>query len=62
MGGGKLRIKLIRSLSGQKPAHRKTVEALGLRRVGSTVEQSPSPAILGMLRAVAHMVRVEESD
>jgi large subunit ribosomal protein L30 len=57
----KLKVTLVRGLSGQKPSHRKTVAALGLRRIGSTVEQEASPAILGMIRAVAHMVRVEES-
>lgn len=62
MAAKKLRVTLIRGLSGQKPMHRKTVEALGLRRIGSTVEQSASPAILGMIKAVAHMVRVEERD
>ncbi len=60
--GKKLRVTLIRSLSGQKPAHRKTVVALGLRRIGHTVERASSPAILGMVRAVAHMVRVVECD
>lgn len=53
---------LVRGLSGQKPQHRKTVEALGLRRIGSTVEHASNPAMLGMIRAVAHMVRVEETD
>jgi len=62
MAGKKLRVTLVRSLSGQRPSHRKTVEALGLRRIGSTVEHVSNPAMLGMVRAVAHMVRVEETD
>ena len=62
MAAKKLVVTQIRGLSGQKPMHRKTVAALGLRRVGATVEHTPSPAILGMRRMVAHMVRVEEKD
>jgi large subunit ribosomal protein L30 len=61
MAAKKLKVTLVRGLSGQKPAHRKTVAALGLRRVGATVEHDGSPAILGMVRAVAHLIRVEET-
>ena len=59
MEGKTLRVTLVRSLSGQKPQHRKTVEALGLRRIGSTAEHVANPSTLGMIRAVAHMIRVE---
>ena len=56
----KIRIKLVRSTIGRKPAHRKTVAALGLKRINSTVEHEAVPSILGMVRAVAHLVEVEE--
>jgi len=55
-----IRIRLVRSLIGCKPAQRRTVKALGLGRVGSSVERQASPAVLGMVRVVSHLVQVEE--
>ena len=57
---GKIRIKLIRSTIGRLPKQRATVRALGLRKIGSSTEQEASPAIMGMVRTVAHLVSVEE--
>jgi large subunit ribosomal protein L30 len=62
MAAKRLRVTLVRSLSGQKPNHRRTVAALGLRRLGSSVERVPDAAMLGMVRSVAHLLRVEETD
>jgi large subunit ribosomal protein L30 len=56
----KIRIKLVRSVIGCLPRQRATVRALGLRKIGSSSEQEASPAILGMVKAVAHLVSVEE--
>lgn len=56
-----LRITLVKSPIGAKPVHRKTVRSLGLRKMHQTVEQPDNPAIRGMVRAINHMVRVEES-
>lgn len=56
----KVRIRLVRSVIGELPKHRRTVKALGLRKVNSMVEVEASPAMLGMARAVRHLVRVEE--
>jgi large subunit ribosomal protein L30 len=60
MAAHTLRITLRRSTIGCKPQHRKTVQALGLRRIGATVEKPASPAILGMVRAVSYLLSVEE--
>ena len=38
----------------------KTIEALGLRRIDSSADHEMSPAILGMIRTVSHLVEVEE--
>jgi large subunit ribosomal protein L30 len=57
---GSLRITLVRSLIGFRPRQRKTVRALGLKRVGQTVEKADSPAIRGMISKVSHLVEVEE--
>jgi len=58
--GEKLKIRLKRSVIGVKPAQRATVRSLGLRKIGSQVEQSANPAILGMVNKVAHLVSVEK--
>jgi len=56
----KIRIKLVRSVIGCLPRQRATVRSLGLRKIGSSSEQEASPAILGMVKAVSHLVAVEE--
>jgi large subunit ribosomal protein L30 len=58
--GKVLRITLVRSPIGYARTQKRTVRALGLRRLNHTVEQPDSPALRGMLRAVEHLVRVEE--
>ena len=56
----RIRIRLVRSPIGSKPACRSTVTALGLRRLGSATELEATPAVLGMVRVVAHLVEVQE--
>ena len=56
----KLKITLKKSLISEKPRIRATVEALGLRKVGHSVEQPDNPAVRGMIRKVSYMVEVEE--
>jgi large subunit ribosomal protein L30 len=56
----KIRIRLIRSTIGSLPKQRATVRSLGLRKIGSCTEQEASPAVLGMIRVVSHLVSVEE--
>lgn len=50
----------MKSTIGALPKQRATVRSLGLRKIGSCTEQEASPAILGMVRAVSHLVLVEE--
>jgi large subunit ribosomal protein L30 len=57
----KLKLTQTRSQIGQSQRHRGTLRALGLGKIGRTVEHDDSPAIAGMLRKVRHLVRVEES-
>ena len=57
---GKIEIRLIRSVIGGKPVHRRTVKALGLRKINSKVIQNDNPAIRGMVKAVEHLVEVKE--
>ena len=58
-----IKLTQIRSAIGQSPRHRGTLRALGLGKIGRTSEQDAgSPVISGMLRKVAHLVKVESSD
>jgi large subunit ribosomal protein L30 len=56
----RIRVTLVKSVIGSLPAQRRTVKALGLKKIDSSVEHDASPAIKGMVRAVAHLVKVEE--
>ena len=51
---------LKRSAIGTSPRQRQTLRGLGLTRVGKAVILKDSPAVRGMIRAVAHLVAVEE--
>jgi len=56
----KIKIKLIRSTIGKLPVQRATVRSLGLRKIGSSNVLDASPAVLGMVKKVSHLVSVEE--
>lgn len=56
----KLKITQIRSQIGETQKHRGTLRALGLGKIGRTVEHEDSRETLGMLRKVRHLVKVEE--
>ena len=56
-----LKVTQVKSQIGQSRHHRGTLRALGLGRIGKTAEVKQSPAAAGMLRKVAHLVKVEES-
>ena len=56
----KLKVKLVRSTIGALPAQRATVRSLGLRKIGSVREHEANPAVMGMVKAVSHLVSVEE--
>jgi large subunit ribosomal protein L30 len=55
----KLRITQVRSQIGQSAKHRGTLRALGLGKIGKTVEHDDGPVIAGMLRKVRHLVKVD---
>lgn len=56
----KLRIRLVKSPIGCKPNHRRTVKALGLRRLNAVVEKEATPAVVGMVRTVSYLLDVKE--
>lgn len=57
---GKLKVTLVKSPIGAIPKHRKTVEALGLRKLNKTVEMPDNGSVRGMIWQVKHLVKVEE--
>ena len=60
MADKKLKVTLTKSTIGAIPKHRKTVEALGLRKTYNSVELPDNDAVRGMIKAVRHLVKVEE--
>mgnify|MGYP000029986710 FL=1 len=56
----KLKVTLVKSPIGCVPKHRRTVEALGLKKVNKTVELPDNAAVRGMIQQVRHLVKVEE--
>ncbi len=56
----KLRITQVKSKIGSPERQKRTLRALGLRKINASVEVEPTPQILGMIRRVNHLVKVEE--
>lgn len=56
----KVRVTLVKSTIGAIPKQRKTIEAMGLRKIGKTVELPNNDATKGMIWHVRHLVKVEE--
>ena len=56
----KLRIKLFKSPIGSKQEHKRTVRALGLRKLNDTRVHELNPAVQGMIKSVCHLVKIEE--
>lgn len=56
-----LNIKLKRSVIGTLPKQRKTVEALGLKKIGQVVEKPDNAQTRGMIEVVKHLVEVKEA-
>ena len=57
----KLKVTLVNSPIGCVPKHRRTVEALGLKKVNKTVELPDNAAVRGMVNQVSYLVKVEEA-
>ena len=57
----KLRVTWVKSAIGYSKDQKNTIRALGLRKLGQTVELPDNPAVRGMLAAVSHLVAVESN-
>ena len=55
-----VRVTLVKSPIGYTEIQKRTVKALGLRRMHQTVEINDSPAVRGMITKVIHLLKVEE--
>ncbi|MCK5401283.1 MAG: 50S ribosomal protein L30 [Flavobacteriaceae bacterium] len=57
----KIKVTKRRSAINRSLRQKRTLEALGLRKIGQTVEHDATPNILGMVNKVKHLVSVEEA-
>ena len=56
-----LKVTLVKSTIGAVPKHKKTVEALGLKKLNKTVVLPDNAATRGMIQQIQHLVKVEEA-
>jgi large subunit ribosomal protein L30 len=55
----KIKVTLVKSIIGTKQDHRATVRGLGLRRINHSTEVQDTPAVRGMIKKVAYLVKCE---
>ncbi len=58
--GGKLRVRLFKSINGCQACHRLSVRVLGLRKLNDVRELNDSPSVRGLINKVSYLVRIEE--
>jgi large subunit ribosomal protein L30 len=59
MSNTRLRITWVKSGIGYSQRQKETIRALGLKHLGTTVEQADTPVIRGMISKISHLVQVE---
>ena len=57
----KVRVTQTSSALGRKPGQKETLVGLGLNKMRATRELEDTPSVRGMIRKVAHLIKVEES-
>lgn len=57
----KVKITQVKSVIDRPKKQKATIQALGLKRLNQTVERENTPVIQGMIKAVSHLVKVEEA-
>jgi large subunit ribosomal protein L30 len=60
LDGRKVRVTQVASVAGRKPGQKETLIGLGLNKIRRTRELEDTPSVRGMIRKVAHLVKVEE--
>tara|TARA_B100002051_G_C16625271_1_gene580410 strand:- start:85 stop:267 length:183 start_codon:yes stop_codon:yes gene_type:complete len=56
----KIRVTQIKSTIGRPEKQKRTILAIGLTKINQTVEHKSTPQLLGMVKKVAHLLKVEE--
>ena len=56
----KIKVTQIKSVIDRSERQKRTMEALGLRKINASIEKEATPQILGMVTKVNHLVKVEE--
>jgi len=56
----KVRVTQVASVAGRKPGQKETLVGLGLNKIRRVRELEDTPAVRGMIRKVAHLIKVEE--
>ncbi len=57
---GKIKVTQVKSGIDRSERQKRTLKALGLKKISSSNELEESPAVLGMLKKVEHLVKVEK--
>ncbi|MCB0436805.1 MAG: 50S ribosomal protein L30 [Mangrovimonas sp.] len=57
----KIKVTKVKSAINRTQTQKRTLESLGLRKIGQVVEHEATPSILGMVDKVKHLVSVEET-
>ena len=55
-----IKVKLVRSAINRSKTQKRTLEALGFKRLQQVVEHEATPSILGMIAAVSHLLEVQK--
>ncbi|MEX2349276.1 MAG: 50S ribosomal protein L30 [Flavobacteriaceae bacterium] len=58
---GKIKVTKVKSAINRTQTQKRTLESLGLKRIGQTIVHEDTPSILGMVNKVKHLVSVEET-
>lgn len=56
----KLRVEYVKSIIGSSQRQRRTLQALGLKRLGDVIEVENTPTMWGMLNKLSHLIQVQE--
>ena len=56
----KIKVTLVKSIIGSEKSQKATVEALGIKKLNHSAEHEATPAVMGMVNKVKHLVKVEE--
>ncbi|RKD34130.1 50S ribosomal protein L30 [Thermohalobacter berrensis] len=56
----KIKIKLVKSKIGKTERQKRTVDALGFKKIGQVIEKEDTPQVRGMIEKIKHMIEIVE--